>query len=222
LLLTVRSFLLTLFLMLLLGAALAAASYWILSGPHWVYGLIAALVALAECVIVGVMLAAKRAIGVTLVHGLRKYQLGSKAVRLIFGRLLGVSAEETHGERGGWATRTAERLPLGQAEQRLGDAIRHIVHAPPTNGGATGWIRRRVQVRLLGLVHKFTLARFRDEDAQHGGVDLLKVQDDLGKRIDGLLTGKLRSSINLWTILVLVGLPIQILALDYLVLALLK
>jgi len=30
-----RSFLLALLFMLLLGGVLAAASYWILSGPHW-------------------------------------------------------------------------------------------------------------------------------------------------------------------------------------------
>ncbi|HEY7426825.1 MAG TPA: hypothetical protein VH682_21495 [Gemmataceae bacterium] len=222
LLAAVRSFLLTLLLMLLLGATLAAASYWILSGRHWVYGLIAALAALAECAIVGVILAAKRAVATTLVHGLRKSHIGSAAVRLIFDRLLGVSAEETHGERGGWATKTAERLPLAQAEKRLGDAIRQLIHAPATEGGLTGYVRRRLQARLLGLVHKLTLASFREEDARHGGVDLAKVQGDLGERIDGLLVGKLRGGVNLWTILVLVGLPVQILALSYVVLALLK
>jgi hypothetical protein len=46
LLVAARSFLLTLLLMLLLGGILAVASYWILSGPHWVYGVVAALVAL--------------------------------------------------------------------------------------------------------------------------------------------------------------------------------
>jgi uncharacterized membrane protein (UPF0136 family) len=222
LLAAVRSFLLTLLLMLLLGAALAATSYWMLSGRHWVYGLIAALVALAECVIVGVILAAKHAVAGTLVHGLRKSHIGSATVRLIFDRLLGVSAEETHGERGGWATKTAERLPLAQVEKRLGDAIRHLIHAPATEGGLTGYVRRRVQVRLLGLVHTLTLASFREEDARHGGVDLAKVQGDLGERIDGLLVGKLRGGVKLWTFLIVAGLIVQVLVLDYVVLVLLK
>jgi hypothetical protein len=221
-LVAVRSFLLTLLLMLLLGTVLAAASYWLLSGQHWVYGLILALIALVECAIVGVILAAKRAVAATLVHGLRKSHIGSAAVRLIFDRLLGVAEEGTPGERGGWATKTAERLPLAQAEKRLSDAIRHLIHAPSTEGGLTGRVRRRVQARLLGLVHKFTLASFREEDARHGGVDLTKVQGALGERIDNLLAGKLRSGVNLWTILILVGLPIQILALNFVVLSLLK
>ena len=222
LLVGVRSFLLTLLFMLLLGIILAAASYWILSSPHWVYGVVAALVALIECVVVGVVLAGKRAIAVTLVHGLRKYQIGSAAVRLVFGRLLGVTAEEEHGERGGWLTRTAERLPLSQAEKRLDDAVHGILSAPSEGGGMTGWLRRRVQNRLVGTVHKYTLASFREENARYGGVDLAKVQSDLGERIDGMLIGKLRGGINVWTLAVLVGLPAQILALDYVVFAFLK
>lgn len=218
----VRSFVLTSLLMLLLGAVLAALSYWIFSGHHWVYGLIFALVALIECIVVGFVLAAKRAIAVTLNHGLRRYQLGGAAIRLIFDRLLGVTAEEAHGERGGWMTKTAERLPLAQAETRLQEAIRAHLHAPAVDGGASGWLRRRLQARLLGAIHKYTLARFRDEDAQHGGVDLVRVRDDLGERINGMLLSKLRGGINVWTAAVLIGLPVQVLALDYIVLAFLK
>jgi hypothetical protein len=217
-----RSFLLTLLFMLLLGVVLATASCGILSGPHWLFGLVAALVALTECVCVGVVLAAKRAIAVTLVHALREYRIASTAVRLIFGRLLGVKAEEAHGERGGWATRTVERLPLVQAEKRLEEAIHEHLSASVEGSGLNGWLSQRVQSRLLRAVHAFTLARFRDEDARHGGVDLVKVQSDLGERIDALLLGKLRGGINVWMMVILVGLPVQILALDYVVLALLK
>lgn len=222
LMIAVRSFLLTFFLMLFLGVALAILSYWLLSTPHPIYGVLAGLIALAECVVVGVILGGKRAIARTLVHALQTYQVGSTAVRLVFGRLLGVAAEEVHGERGGWLTRTTERLPLAQAEKRLDDAIQHLLHAPTEGGGLTGWLRRRVQTRLLGTIRKLTLTRFREEDAQHGGVDLLKVQQHLGEHIDGLLIGKLRGGVNLWTAAVLIGLPSQILVMDYLVIALLK
>ncbi|HWG43962.1 MAG TPA: hypothetical protein VN688_14385 [Gemmataceae bacterium] len=221
-LVAIRSFLLTFLLFLLLGVVLAFASYYMLSAQNGVYGVIAALIALIECVVVGIVLGAKRAVVVAMLHGLHKYQLGSAAVRLIFGRLLGVSAEQAHGERGGWATRTAERLPLAQAEQRLDDAIHHLVQAPPAGSGLTGWLRCRVQIRLTNTVGKFTLARFREEHAQHGGVDLAKVQTNLGDRIDDLLIGKLRGGINLWTAIAVVGLPSQILVTDYIVLGLLK
>ena len=133
-----------------------------------------------------------------------------------------MKAEEAHGERGGWVTRTVERLPLAQAEKRLEEAIREHSRASSEDSGPTDWLSRRVRTRLLGAVHEYTLARFRDENAQHGGVDLVKVQSDLGERIDAMLIGKLRGGINVWMIVILVGLPVQILALDYVVFALLK
>lgn len=222
LMVAVRSFLLTFFLMLLLGVVLAVVSYWILFNPQPIYGIIAGLVALVECLLVGVVLSGKRAIAATMIQALQTYRISSTAVRLIFGRLLSVSAEEMHGERGGWSTRTVERLPLAQAEKRLDDAIHNLLQAPSEGGGLTGWLRRGVQTRLLNAVRKLTLVRFRKEDAQHGGVDLLKVQHDLSEHIDGLLIGKLRSGVNLWTFAVLIGLPVQILMLAYLVMALLK
>jgi hypothetical protein len=222
LLVALRSFALTLLFLVLLGLALAAVSYYVLSGHSQLYGVLSALVAFIECVVVGVLLGGKRSIAVTLIHVLRKYQIGSNAVRLIFDRLLGVSAEQTHGERGGWAVQTVERLPLAQAEQRLDDAVHHILQSTTKDRGVTGWLRCRVQTRLTDAVRKLTLARFREEDVQHGGVDLVKVQDDLGGRIDDVLVGKLRGGINLWTVLVLVVLPTQILAMDYIVLAFLK
>lgn len=217
-----RSWLCTLLLMLLLGVVLAGASYYLLAGLHWAYAGIAAAVALIECVVVGVVLATKRAIAAALLDGLRRLQLGRATLRLVFGRLLGVSAEQEHGERGGWVVRTVERLPLAQAEKSLDDAVCGIVNAPDTGGGPTSWLRRRIQNRLVGSVQKYTLAHFRDEDARHGGVDLAKVGTDLGERIDGLLVGKLRGSVNLWTAAVLIGLPTQILVTVYIVLALLK
>lgn len=222
LLVAVRSFLFTLLFLLLLGVVLAVVSYQILAELHWVYGLIAAIVALAECVVVGVLLGVKRAIAVALMDGLHKYRIGSAVLQLLFARLLGVSAEEAHGERGGWLMRTAERLPLAQAEERINDAVHGLLHAPSEDGGLTGWLRRRVQSLLLTTVHRLTLARFREEDAQHGGVDLVKVQRDLGERIDGLLIGKLRGGIKLWMAVLLLGLPVQIVAMDYLIRALLK
>jgi hypothetical protein len=216
----VRSFLGTLLLFFLLGIAMAAVSYYLLSGLHWSYGLIAAIIALLECVIVGIFLSGKRAVTVTVVHGLRKHRFGSTVVHLVFGRLLGISAEPA-GERGGMLVRAVERLPLAQVEKRLNDTVRNIVNAP-SGGGLTGWIRRRVQLRLVAAVRACTLARFREEAAQHGSIDLVKVQTDLGDRIDGLLIGKLHGGINLWTLCVLVALPVQILLVDFLVLSLMK
>jgi hypothetical protein len=222
LLVAVRSFVCTLLGLLALGVILAACSYFILAQRHPVYGVLAALVALLGCLAVGVVLGAKRAPVMALVHGLRKHRLGALSVRLIFERLLGVHAEQAFGERGGVVARAVERLPLAQAEKRLDEAVTELLDAPAQGGGLAGRIRRRLQNILLRAVRKYTLARFREEDAQHGGIDLVRVQAEMGERIDGLLIGKLKRGINLWTGLILVGLPVQVIALDYVVLALLK
>lgn len=222
LLIAVRSFLFTLLFMLLLGVVLAVVSYQILAESNPVYGLIAAIVALAECVLVGVPLGVKRAIAGALVAGLQKYRIGSTLVQLLFGRLLGVSVEEAHGERGGWLARTAEHLPLAQAEKRIDDALHGLLHAPSEGGSLTGWLHRRVQNQLLASVRKLTLTRFREENAQHGGVDLIKVQRELGEHIDDWLISKFRLGTNLWTVAVLLVLPAQIVVTSYLIVALLK
>jgi hypothetical protein len=216
-----RSFVGTLLVMGLLGLVLAAGSYGLLARAHHAYGLLAAAVALVECAAVGTILAGKRALVMALIHALRTQRPGASLVRLVLGRLLGPSPGQPAGERGAVMIRTLERLPLAEAERRLNQVVTDLLNVPP-EGGLMGLLRRRVQVRLLGSVHTYTLGRFREEGVRHGGVDLLKVQAELGGRIDGLLTAKLQRTMNCWTVLVLLGLPAQVLGLAWVVLGLLK
>jgi hypothetical protein len=172
LLVAFRSFLVTLVAFTALGLVLAAlAGYW-MSRTNAVYGVIAAVVAVLEGVAVGIILGGKRALVMALVEGLRTYRLGGAVVGLLFRRLLGVSA----GERGAWLARAAERVPLAQAEARLNGAVGAALAAPAEGDGPLGWGRRRLQARLVAAVGKYTLARFREEGAKEGGVDLVKVQ----------------------------------------------
>jgi len=217
----VRSFLGTVAVLLAAGLALAGCASYLLR-EHPAYGLVVGAVALAEALAAGVLLGGKRALVTALAHGLRSLRLGRSAVRLLFGRGLGVSPEQEFGGRGGRVVQGVERLPLAQAEQRLGDAVRALLSAPPSGGGLTGWFRRRLQAGLLGRVQGDTLARFREEGARHGGGDLLRGQADLEGRIGDLLLGWVRAGLNLWTALVVVGLPALVLAQSYVVLALLK
>ena len=221
-LVALRSFLVALVAFTALGLVLAAlAGYW-MSRTHPVYGVIAAVVALLESVAVGVVLGGKRALVMALVEGLRRYRLGEAVVGLLFRRLLGASAEAPAGGRGAWLARAAERVPLAQAEARLNGAVEAVLAAPAEGGGPLGWGRRRLQARLVAAVGKYTLARFREEGAKEGGVDLVKVQADLATRVDGALANKLAQGVNVWTVLALVGLPVQVFATVWVVLALLK
>jgi len=217
----IRTFLATLLLLTVAGSVLAGCAYYALREQP-LYGVLAAALALLEALAAGVMLGGRRALVAASGHGLRKFALGRSSVRFVFERLLGVSPEQVPGERAGRVARTLERLPLAQAEQRLRDIIGQITAAPPGGGGVSGWLRRRVQAALFGLVGKYTLARFRQEGADEEGVNLVKVQADLEERIDDLLAAKLRGGVSLWTWIVVVGLPLLVLAQTYALSALVR
>lgn len=136
--------------------------------------------------------------------------------------LVGISAEQGFGERGGVVARSLERLPFAQAETRLDQVVRDLLNAQQAGGGITGRVRRWLQASLVGSIRRYTLARFREEGAQQGGVDLHKVQVDLESQVDDALIARLKRSVNLWTVLVMVGLPVQVFALIFVVIALLK
>ena len=212
----VRSFLGTLVLLTVAGAVLGGLSWWFLRDYHWAYGTIAAVVAFAECVAVGVILGSKRAVVMALAHGLGALRLGRSLVRLVFERMLGIAQGTEFGTRGGRLAQGLERLPLAQADELLSGAVRSIM-----GDAEGGWLRRKVQARLLEAVRRYTLARFRREGTEHGGIDLLKVKEELEQTVDDALVHKVRSGLWLWTALVIVGLPLIIAAQTWLMLALL-
>jgi hypothetical protein len=119
-----------------------------------------------------------------------------------------VTDGEKVGERGTWAARQVECLPLAQAEQRLTEATRALIRAEPNGGGPAGWLRRWLERKLLAHVKRLTLASFREEGAQEGGVDLLKVQARLEATIDEQVIARLRGTSKLWITLVIIGLPL--------------
>ncbi|MBY0526369.1 MAG: hypothetical protein K2R98_23450 [Gemmataceae bacterium] len=205
----VRSFVGTLLVLTLAGLVLAAASgVWLHEHIGW-WSLLAGGIALTEAIAAGVFLGAKRAIFMALMHALRKLGLGRKVVQVVFARLLGVSADQDVGERGGTIAKTIERVPLAQAERKLTQTVNDLLNAPAEDAG---WWRRKFQGILLRSVQKYTLARFRAEGAESGGVDLVKVQSELEDRIDDLILAKLRGGLNLWTLAVIIGLPLLVAA----------
>ncbi len=217
-----KSFLRTMLLFCGEGLILAVVTYvWLMAGfrvafDKWaLLAAVLALLVLLESILVGAALAGKRAVAMALVHALRVQRLGQTTVRLLFERLLDVSAEQPVGQRGGRIAQAVERVPLAQAERRLSDAARDLVGGQ-TAGGTKGWVRRRVERVLLRLVQRVTLARFRQADAEHGGVDLTAVCAELEASIDERLIHKLKGGINLWTALAVAFLPVQVAAACYL------
>lgn len=201
-----RSFLGTLLVLSLIGAVLAGLSAYFLRNDEWYYATVAAVLALVEAVGLGFVFGTKRAMAMAMAHGLGVLRLGRSLVRLVFERMLKIDEGAESGERGSRIVQSVERLPLGKADELLSRAVR----------GLTGdiersrWFRRTIHAMLLELVRKYTLARFREEGAKHGGVDLLKVKDELEETIDEMLVQKIRSGLRLWNALAIIGLPLLV------------
>jgi hypothetical protein len=202
----VRTWLVTALAVAAYGAVLAGGAYYLLNDRP-LYGVLVAVVTMAVAVGGGAWLGAQWAADRGISHALTAWGLGSALVRLLFDRLLGVSGDQQHGERGTVIAQAAEKLPLAQAEERLSRATEALVKASPA-GGSGGWLRRRLNATLLGGVQRITLTRFREDGARHGGVDLLKLRSELEGKVDELLLGRLRFLRNLWSALVLLGLPL--------------
>jgi len=163
-----------------------------------------------------VFLAGHRGAWRALAVGLTKLAVGEKTLGIVFERLLKVDEAGTPGERGVAVARRAERVPLVEAERRLAEAVRGRVQAGQGERGVRAWLRRSVQRKLLEGVEYVTLARFREEGAKAGGVDLLKVRDELSGRIDGLLLGRVQGAINKVTAIATLGATAAALAVAFL------
>jgi hypothetical protein len=187
------------------GIVLAALSWYFLRGQHWVYSVVGAVVAMAESIATGFILGLKRAFALTTVQALVSLGMGRAIIGRIFGKME-------------IADSALKRLPLAQAEQSLAGAVRNLTGGDAAEGS---WLRRKVQARLLGFVQEFTLARFRQENQKHGGIDLLKVRQELESSVDSAVVQRVRGGLFIWTIVVIVGLPAVVAAQTWLAIALL-
>jgi len=161
-------------------------------GP-WAMAAAALLAVVVGCV-VGALLALKRAVAAALVAGLKKLQLGRRALGMIFSRLLDVSEDDAMGERGASLAKKAERLPLAVAEARLAGVVNGLVGERAQKKGFRAAIARRIQASALRRVESLTLKQFRGQDAQHGGVDLILVRDELSERVDAMVAGAVQAA----------------------------
>ena len=202
----VRSFVGTVLVATAAGILLAGLSYLFVREFHWSYGVLAVVAALGESIALGIWLGGKRALAAALAYGLGVLRLGRSLVRLIFERMLSLRDEGEPGERGGQIARGLERLPLAKADDLLMRAARAVTGEI----GQGGWLRRKVQGRLLEAVRKYTLARFREEGAKRGGVDLLKMKDELEQTIDDSLVERVRGGLRIPTQLAMIGLPLVV------------
>lgn len=134
----------------------------------------------------GGILAVKRAVLQALRQGVSRLQLGQRTFGALFARILGLSGAKgvgMAGERGGAVAKIVEKLPLARAEQLLSEAVAGLYK----EGGVSGFFRTRLHRAIVERVAAITLARLRAEGAQAGGVDLIKVRDELAEKSEELL-----------------------------------
>lgn len=187
--------------MSLLALILAAAAYAIAAEGVVLRGALGALVALGVCTAAGIPLAWKRALAAGILQIVRAHRLAGTLVRALFQRLLGLDEEGEHGSRGARAAQAIEQLPLNEAASRLRLAVIHQVKASPQGGGLGGALRRAIDRTLLRLIEHLTLARFREEAHQQGGIDLLKVRDELATTADAFIADQIEGAALKTTIL---------------------
>jgi hypothetical protein len=193
-----RSFAGTLSIFVVVGLILGAVAYVCLK-EYRSYSWALSVVVVVESVVIGLFLGGKRAILLAIATGIGRAQLGSEVLRLCMTKLLNVSQDDSFGERGSRAAVAVERLPLSQVEQRLARVVEEFTRCSISSGRFTKWFWQTLHRRLLRMVQTITLAQFREQDSKEGGVDLVKVQSELGPKIDQLIIIKLTRGFNRWT-----------------------
>lgn len=197
-----RSFLGTLLIVVAFGLALSGMSYYFLSGTHWPYRVSASVLVLVESVALGVFISWKQAVVAAVAYAFTGLRLGGKLVAAVFDRM-GVG-DDVQGGVPGKIARGLESVPLAQAEAMLTAAV----HKLTGDISQAGWMKRTVQAKLLGATKKYTLARFREENARHGSVELPKLRRELEGTIDDAVVRRVRGGLRIWTVVILLGLPL--------------
>jgi hypothetical protein len=194
-----RSFVATFAVVLLLGIILASISFAYVNRHSTGYALFAAGLAIAEAVAAGMYLAGQRAVLSAAVCGLETYRLGGSIVRMIFDRIAGSEGAVASG---------LNRLPLSQAEGLLHRALESVMGDREAGSG----LQRKLHGRVVSLLGKYTLARFRTEGTEHGGIDVPKLREELERNVDAVLANKIRSARLVPTLIVSLGLPLLVAA----------
>lgn len=199
------SFFKTAFGMSLLAIGLCIAGYFIAADGSMLRGLLAVLTAAVACAIIGFTASWKQALAGGALALLRRQKVAAMLLSVVFDKALGVSDESQAGMRGGQLVQRIERLPLNEAVSKLRMAIIHRIKAAPTGGGLSGMLRRKAEAVLLGYLEQIALTRFRDEANRQGGVDLLKVRNELSATIDDMIIDRIGSAMLKTTLLLAAG-----------------
>jgi hypothetical protein len=203
-----KAFAIAFFSMTVAGIVLAIVSFLVLDSHSRWAAVIASVVAIFEGIVAGALLGGRHATAAAAAHALGHLRLGGAAVRFVFERLLRIRDQTDPGDRGARLVEAGRKMPLAQAERLVTEKIDDLSKTAP----APGWLAKKIRARVLSAVEAVTLSRFREADAREGGVDLVRLKTELEATIDERLAAKFKSSLTLWTIVAVVGLPATVAA----------
>lgn len=169
--------------MLLLGVVLAIAAGRIAGEMSGTAGFLAVLLTLAITVVMGFVLAWQRAGLLALAEAVEGSGIASRVLKTVFARVIGEDddggiRQDEHGR----ISRTVGRTPRSEAELRLRDAVAAADPELQASGLLAG-VFQRARGILVGTIHRLSLEEFRRDDAEGGGVDLVKVRERIAERI---------------------------------------
>jgi hypothetical protein len=193
----------TVFGMVALVSFAVIGSVWFASQGSMLRGLLAATLCLVSGAIVTGVLVMKNGMLRGLLAAVERVSIGKKTLSLVFSKL-GVDESGANENRTGLLG-TAERIPLAQAQAKLQTVVQSVLQERAEKTGFRAWISRKLMYALLERVEALTLARFRDENASSGGVNLLKVRDELGGSIDSMIGLQVQSQANRLNMLIAGG-----------------
>lgn len=202
----VRAFLVTLAILTIAGVLFAWVAYQAVRELSWIYCVAAPLLALVESIALGIVLGYKQAITAAVIEALRTLRLAGALVKIIFEKMLAISDDGPQAGRGEKLESALTKLPLRNAEARLAAATQAILGDP----GESSFFRKIIRNWLVKLVHRYTLRRFRKEDAEHGGIDVVKAKNELENTIDDDIINHVSAPLRLWTFGVAAGLPLLV------------
>lgn len=241
----IREFFRWLILIGIFGLGLAGISTALLA-DNFVYAAIVFTITLAETLAIGILLSGKRAIFRTVLAAIQDGKPLRKIVRKLFDQIIlgpesdselesgnapAVESETDSGIETGYKPnsgskpavgRTIEKIPFAEAERRMNEAVSGFLKSKQDSNRLRDRLKSRAESRLLKMIQKSTLARFRKQESETGEIDLKLVRAELEDSADSLIAQKAESAIRLWTIGVLIGLPIVVAIQTWGALALLK
>lgn len=233
----IREFFRWLILIGIFGLGLAGISTALLA-DNFVYAALVFTITLAETVAIGIFLSGKRVIFRTVLSAIQDGKPIRKIVRKLFDQIIlgpdseseiesentpeGESETKLNSRSKSAVGRTIEKIPFAEAERRMNEAVSGFLKSKQDSNRLRDRLKSRAERRLLKMIQKTTLARFRKQESETGEIDLKLVRAELEESVDTLIAQKAESAIRLWTIGVLIGLPIVVALQAWGALALLK